>query len=403
MIYYFSLLTLFLCVVILSFNLRINKSILYLIGFLIPLGVYGIFHHLVFFNDSAFQLALINVQSVPLYFLAPPMLFFYVRSTLKDTPKLSRIDILHFLPTIISFGLVLPFMFKSFDYKLALAQQFIDDPNAIKTAHIHSFYPNFGNVIARPTQLFIYSLICLFIIWKYNKKKSSSSPAVQKKVLVKWLISISVIALLISLSYMIMIYFFITTDNIKKEVFNQLSVSLFSGFAYSIIPVIIMVFPDILYGIPRVSKSNLIQKETEATAAIKEIEFDQIAKDPFCETAVQILNYIEQEKPYLNPKFNIDDVINDLAIPKHHVYYCFKNIIQTKFTELRTNYRIEHAKELLLSEYLDVLTVEGIGAKSGFASKSNFFAVFKESTGLSPIDFIAKNRKSTKNRKNDQE
>nr|WP_296687261.1 helix-turn-helix domain-containing protein [Flavobacterium sp.] len=64
---------------------------------------------------------------------------------------------------------------------------------------------------------------------------------------------------------------------------------------------------------------------------------------------------------------------------------------------------MEHAKELLLSEYLDVLTVEGIGAKSGFASKSNFFAVFKESTGLSPIDFIAKNRKSTKNRKNDQE
>jgi AraC-like DNA-binding protein len=32
--------------------------------------------------------------------------------------------------------------------------------------------------------------------------------------------------------------------------------------------------------------------------------------------------------------------------------------------------------------------MEGIGMESGFASKSNFFAVFKEFTGKTPLEFI---------------
>lgn len=395
MLYYFSLLTLFLCIVLFTFNLRVNKTILYLIGFLVPLSIYGIFHYLVFYNDSAFKLALINVQSIPIYYLAPPMLFFYVRSTLNDSNVLGKKDFIHFLPSLIGLISVLPFIFKSFDYKLAIAQQFIDDPNSIKSVHTHWFYPNYVNVIARPTQLFIYSIVCLVTIFRYSTIKRVYSPTVQKDVLMKWLITISILALLMSLSYILMTYQFLTSDNIKKEAINQLLISFVSGFLFVIIPIMVIVFPDILYGIPRVSNINLKEEEStqEQEVIINEYGSERIAEDPFSDTAVQILNYMEQDKPYLKPKFGIDDVINDLDIPKHHVYYCFNNIIQTKFTVLRTNYRIAHAKNLLLSDKVDTMTIEGIGLESGFASKSTFFAVFKQSTGLSPLDFMQKYRK----------
>jgi AraC-like DNA-binding protein len=111
------------------------------------------------------------------------------------------------------------------------------------------------------------------------------------------------------------------------------------------------------------------------------------------------LNYIEQSKPYLNTKFSIDDIAEKLNIPKHHVGYCFNNIINIKFTTLRTDYRIDHAKRLLLSSKVDVMTVEGIGLESGFASKSSFFSVFKETTGLSPYDFMKQNKNQSAYRK----
>lgn len=385
MVYYFSLLTLTLCIVLFIFNSKINRTVLYLIGFLVPMALYGILHHLIFFNESALKLALINVHLLPIYYLTGPMLYFYVRSTLRDNHVLSKNDYLHFLPAIIGLITVLPYIFKSFDYKLAVAQQFIDDPNSIKIVRTHWFYPNYINVIARPILLFGYGTACLAMIWKYTSKKRNYSPMAQRNTLIKWLISITIIAFLTAISYILMTYLFFSTTNLKKEVFNQLPISTFTGFFFSIIPIVIIIFPEILYGMPRASASPTAIDEDVLPIGIQQ---ENIIEDPFSETALRILNYMEEEKPYLNPKFSINDIIENLAIPKHHVYYCFNNIIQTKFTVLRTNYRIAHAKGLLLSKKVDVMTIEGIGLESGFASKSNFFAVFKEATRLSPYDFM---------------
>lgn len=389
MVYYFSLLTLTLCIVLFIFNSKINRTVLYLIGFLVPMALYGILHHLIFFNESAFKLALINVQLLPIYYLTGPMHYFYVRSTLRDNHILSKNDYWHFLPAIIGLISVLPYIFKSFDYKLAIAQQFISDPNSIKMVRTHWFYPNYINVVARPVLLFGYVTASLVMIWKYTSKKRDYSPITQRKNLIKWLISITIIAFLTAISYMLMTYLFFSTANLKKEVFNQLPISTFTGFAFSIIPIVIIIFPEILYGIPRASTSPTATEEDILSVRIRQ---DNIIEDPFSDTALRILNYMEEEKPYLNPKFSINDIIEGLDIPKHHVYYCFNNIIQTKFTVLRTNYRITHAKRLLLSKKIDVITIEGIGLESGFASKSNFFAVFKEATGLSPYDFMEQYR-----------
>jgi AraC-like DNA-binding protein len=104
--------------------------------------------------------------------------------------------------------------------------------------------------------------------------------------------------------------------------------------------------------------------------------------------AARIIEYFENDKPYLDKSFSLDDLANHLDVPKHQLYTCLNTCLNKKFTQLRTSFRIEHAKKLLLSGDLDSKSLQGIWMEAGFSSKTNFFTTFKEETGLTPTEFI---------------
>lgn len=382
MILYFSFFTIVLCITLLIFNAKINRSIYYLVGYLICLALYGILHHLIFFNSSGYKLAIINIHLIPVYYLAGPMLFFYIRSTLKDSTSLSYKDLLHFIPFVVSFIAILPYLPMDFAYKIKVAQMFIDTPDSIKSIKTNILYPNYINVIFRPIFLLTYSIGCLYFIWKYSSKKRSSSPHKQKEWIIKWLTTLSITSVMVGLSYLLMTYSFFTTKNLKSEAFNQLPISIFTGIIYTLIPIAIIFFPKILYGIPR-----KISHQSNKLSAEKKNQVPQ-TEDPLNELSEKILEYFEKDAPYLDPDFNMQTICTHLDIPKHHVYYCLNNIIKEKFTDLRNRYRIDYAKKLLISDKFSQMTIEGIGLDSGFSSKSHFFAVFKELTGKTPFEYI---------------
>jgi AraC-like DNA-binding protein len=97
---------------------------------------------------------------------------------------------------------------------------------------------------------------------------------------------------------------------------------------------------------------------------------------------------MKTKQPYLKYEFSLDDLASLLEVPKHHLYYCFRNVLHTKFTRLRTEYRIEHAKRLLNETDLSRTTLDAIGKNSGFSSRSGFYNTFKEELGCSPGEYI---------------
>ena len=101
---------------------------------------------------------------------------------------------------------------------------------------------------------------------------------------------------------------------------------------------------------------------------------------------------MEQEKPYLQPDFSIEQLAEMLDEPRHHLYYCSKNILQKKFVTLRTEYRVREAKRHLMDTDLKETTLEGIGRRCGFASRSAFYRIFTEQTGCSPRKYVDRNR-----------
>ncbi len=380
---YFAILTIILTLILTFYNAKVNKAIFYLSGFLISVTIYGLVHYYYFSDESVFIFSILNIHFLPLYYLSGPMLFFYVRSTLKDNSQLSKIDLLHFIPFLIGLIYILPYSFESFQFKIAFNTKLLADTGLLKSEHIKSFYPNYINLIARPVFLLTYTLGSGCLIFKYlGFKNRKYSPLIQRNNIIKWLKTIVLIAFILSFFYIIITYKYLTTNLFVKELINEMELSVLAGICYCSIPISILIFPSVLYGIPRVSKAP--------TKYLDEINRQAIlqSNEPLEATAKDILNFLDDSKAYLNPKFSIQDVINGLGIPKHHVYYCFNNIIQNKFTIIRSELRVNYAKKLLLSTKAKELTMEGIGMEAGFASKSNFYAVFKEFTGKTPLQFI---------------
>ena len=122
---------------------------------------------------------------------------------------------------------------------------------------------------------------------------------------------------------------------------------------------------------------------------IKEISEVLVSQDdPFFELVDKINAYLKKEEPYLNPDFTINELAASLKVPVHHVSYCLNTLMNVKFTSLRTQLRIQYAAKLLDSGQADELSMDGIGKKSGFSTRSNFYNAFKTEIGLTPSEYL---------------
>jgi AraC-like DNA-binding protein len=93
----------------------------------------------------------------------------------------------------------------------------------------------------------------------------------------------------------------------------------------------------------------------------------------------------------------MDDLVIYLKEPKSLVYKSLNDVIGEKFTDIRTRYRIAHAKKLLATQAKTNISLQEIWTESGFSSKTNFFTSFKEETGMTPTEFIKnQTKKQTK-------
>jgi len=389
-----SVLIFLLIIISTIYNYKKNSSLIFLAGFLIPIAIYGLVHFYSVIAKSAIGIVITYGHFMPLFFLPGPMLFFYIRSTLKDSvTKLKRNDLFHFVPFLIALTSIFPYYFWSLSAKYKVAGQIVDQIDRLKIINITWLYPNFINLVIRPFILLIYSVICLRII-NQHKKTNQASIVKQESFIINWLNLLAILSIIISVGYSILTIQYILTNSVSNQTVSHFFINYLIAIAYACIPLLMLLFPSILYGIPIVRAEELaIENQAPTLNSDDSVLAMPVLKslspeDNFVLLAERILQHINNKKPYLDPKFNIDDISEKLNIPKHHVYYCFNNVINKKFTKIRTELRIEHAKKLLLSEEITISSLEGIWTKSGFSSKTSFFTSFKEETGMTPIEFI---------------
>jgi AraC-like DNA-binding protein len=61
--------------------------------------------------------------------------------------------------------------------------------------------------------------------------------------------------------------------------------------------------------------------------------------------------------------------------------------MQTNFYQLINSYRIARSKELLKTDRLEQVSIQGIGFDCGFSNKTSFYRAFKKFTGMTPAEY----------------
>lgn len=391
-----SALTIVISIILLVFNWQINKNARYLSLLFLIFANYGITHYFTLYGKSAFWLAIFYTHFSAFWLLPGPLLYFYVRGTLTDQQGLSWKDSWHFIPSIIHFISVLPYMLQPFSYKLEVSQGIIENMDSLKTIKASWLYPSLVSFFLRTGILLAYVLYTAKMLWIFSKKRAElhQTPQKQYQISLKWLFLLLSSITIATLSFLFMTIVFSKTT-VTSDLISAMPVHFISGIAFLIMSSSLLVFPEVLYGIP-VNRQRQLEKKTKKTDkktqnAKNEVqELIENEEDPFEELAANILKYLEKKKPYLNPDFSLSDLSIALKVPQHHLSYCFSVIIKRKFTDLKTELRVAHAKELLQKGLASELSIDGIGRESGFASRSNFYSAFKAETGVTPNEFLNK-------------
>lgn len=108
------------------------------------------------------------------------------------------------------------------------------------------------------------------------------------------------------------------------------------------------------------------------------------AVDPLIENLIQ---YYQNEKPYLDPKLRVDDVAAKLNTSQKAIASALKQYNNSNFNTFTNQFRVDEAKRIMENLSDKFYKVETVAFDSGFGSKSTFYAAFEQFTGIKPSYF----------------
>ena len=109
----------------------------------------------------------------------------------------------------------------------------------------------------------------------------------------------------------------------------------------------------------------------------------------------KILHLFKNDKIFRNPDLLITNLSDKLQAPTAEVSRLINDEFKTDFSDFVNQYRISIAKELIVKNLGNGITIEAIAVESGFGSLNAFIRVFKLYEGITPEKYkeISRQRK----------
>lgn len=399
MLLFLTLFGLFVSLILFLFNARQYPSSIYLSLFFFLISLYGFYQYILLYSDSEILITLflfnLPIAGSPIYLIGP-MLFWYIRSVLTDSSKLKRSDLWHFLPMVIFFISAIPNVFISWEDKIETARSVIQDHG-----YISAYKATFLSRYLSPVVMFLSRLflVLIYTIWSsalligYLKKKKSLSVFSKQQFMKKWLFILLGLLLILVVSQIFMVWksfamhfsdLFFTLSIVRIISVSGLVGLLISPFF----------FPSILYGLPRVPRSDDPKKPNsdaaeQASGTTVRAKFN--LESNYLQEIDEITHTVMKvQQPYLQPECNLASFSKLINIPAHHLAYYFREIKKQPFNDFRNEWRINHAKALIEEGKASEITLEAIGLHSGFSSRNAFMTDFKKFEGESPGSYAAR-------------
>lgn len=379
---------------LLGFNKGYKSANRYLSGALFFSSLFFLTTDIFLFNQNLSVIALFETVFPSFYFLICPLSYFYIRSILSDDSSLSKADFLHFLLFVVAFSGTMPLLFSSWENKLAIAENIRSNSWFNPTYRINSFFSPNQNKIIKAIQIFVYASLNWYIFYRYKQQlKQRVLYTKQYNIIRNWLIVFCGFFSFQAFFLIIGVYNVVTLQS--KALFLEANYLylLFMSFGFLMLNLVLLLFPQILYGLPFERTVTAVQPLLDDGEIAPELTNDVDKSIPSFYTPAYIaeielsIKKAEDERLFLDHEFKMEHISNMSGIPLHHLAFFFSNIHKASFSEWRNNLRIRHSIQLITDGSLKKHSFEGIASQCGFSSRHTFIRAFKMNLGQTPTEY----------------
>ncbi len=321
-------------------------------------------------------------------FCVGPLSFLYVRTSLTQSYRLQKKDLLFFIPAVLYQLHRIPFLFLDKQSKLLIIQNALTETKNI-AAEPEGWLPVGWAAIFRIIVGMGFILLQLSILhkWKQQLKKVPDILNANTEQ-IKWLNWYTVVML-------------ITFGVLLLEMFLHLLGSYTLGFiivltiGLNILFITIYLFtkPTILYGL----KGWIHSTTDEATVLIATDEAKPIVKRTFL-TAIEgkeykqiIESHFAEKNPFCLPGYSIRDLSIGVNIPVYQLSAFVNQEYGKNFSEWINDHRFLFLQKMVAENGdFHLYTLEALGKLAGFNSRTSFISAIKNRTGKTPSEYFLK-------------
>ena len=134
-----------------------------------------------------------------------------------------------------------------------------------------------------------------------------------------------------------------------------------------------------------VDNFNTFEEETKAP----EYRKSGLKAEEAPELHQQLLQLMQTEKPYLEPKLSLAQLAEILGVLPNHLSQIINQYEAKNFYDFVNSYRVEEFIALAKKDTDKNFNLLGLAFEAGFNSKSSFNQVFKKFKGKTPSEFLS--------------
>lgn len=309
----------------------------------------------------------------PLLFLFGPLIYLYTGALTSRIEHLSAKDIIHFIPFGLSIAALIPFYIQNADWKLEL------------------YMDSFINGLPLPLvvgwmlaciQIAIYMYASLKNLNWYGKKIRQSFSNIEK-INLQWLRYI----VFGNLAVWVFDAFFFLAYILRIDVIGSLGyvsqmLSYLTAFLIYFIGYKALKQPEVFT--VSLNQENGYSEHNDNRMKYNRSGLTLLKAEEY---RVQLLTYMEEESPHLNPDLTLSYLSEVLSIPNNHLSQVINERFGKNFYDFTNSYRVKEAQAWLADPKRNSATMLEIALESGFKSKSTFNSAFKKHTSMTPSEY----------------
>ena len=311
------------------------------------------------------QLPLGVIANSTIVCTAPFLFYLYVRTVVYDQKSFIKTDLIH-LFVFICFYIIYEFPYSTDLYS---GKEVNPDYLFWSTYFRANYFPDWVDA-SRSLLNIVYSFLTYHLLYKYFKTKS---PSKQLKTIKKWLYTITHIKFAMTLLFVVFTVLFTFLN--KKSALSVESSMIIISMVFLSLTIFLNKNRNILYNIPVFMNPNNLSTQK----IIEQVNLGELF--------THFNHEIKTQELYLDNQFNLSWLSATLDIKTKHISLAISENGFENFSAYSNHFKIEKAKELIKTGYLNDFSIDALASASGFKAVNSFYRIFKSVTGKTPSKY----------------